>query len=182
MSPQADDALCFRDALRQIVEIGMDVLRAVRDQVTAPDPEPAVVLEAAKAYDLASRAVRRTILLAQHLDEAPKRDAARKRILREVEDAINRCPSDPVDKQELEAELRERLDSPDLDDEIGHRPVPDIIKDICRDLGLGVTLGIGYGKRRTPEDIATLGALAARPANDPLTNHPFHPIRYPNTG
>ena len=61
---------------------------------------------------------------------------ARKRILREVEDAIQRTEKSP-NQDSLNAEFLDRLDAPDLIDDIATRPIPEIIADICRDLGLG---------------------------------------------
>ncbi len=132
------------------------------------------------AFDRTVRAVRRGILLAHSLarpvqpapDPARHRAAARKRILREVEDTIQRPGSDgrsgpalPANLQDsLRAELRDRLDGPDLDDDIASRPVADVITEICRDLGLDAFPGTRPFKRRTPDDIRQLCARAAAPS------------------
>ncbi len=88
------------------------------------------------------------------------RTAARKRIIRDVEDTIQRKTKDD-EAERLHAELLERLDAPDLDDDIDHRPVAEIIEDICRDLGIANYPGAHPWKRRTPADIAILADRAA---------------------
>ncbi len=147
-------------------------------------PIPDALVSIAAAFDRTARAVRRGVLLARSLarpvqpahDPAGHRAAARRRILREVEDAIQRPgTSDERDgdgrggdgrdgRDGLRAELRDRMDSPDLDDDITGRPVADIITDICRDLGLAALPGTRPWKRRTPEDIRQLCARAAAPS------------------
>ena len=67
---------------------------------------------------------------------------------------------DGTDAEALRSELVERLDSPDLDDDIENRPIADIIKDICHDLGLDTWRGNHPWERRTPEDIKILCARA----------------------
>ena len=166
----------------------------------APDaliPDPLV--STAAAFDRIARAVRRSIALARSLadpvpparDPAQHRAAARKRILREVEDAIQRTApasgqtapshaapngsdadaSDAADDsaEALTAELHDRLDAPDLDDDISRRPIADIITEICRDLGLAALSGAHPWKRRTPKDLEQLHARAAAPSS------PRHP-------
>ena len=142
-------------------------------QPTQAQPAPAsdALITVTLAFDRTARAVRRGILLARSLaipvpptrDPAQHRAAARRRIIREVEDTIQRTANDGRDGPEtLQAELRDRLDAPDLDDDIGTRPTPDIITEICRDLGLAAPPGGARPwKRRTPQDIAQLCAIAA---------------------
>ncbi len=147
-----------------------------------PHPAPAPSLpDLSAAFDQVARTVRRCIMLAQSLD-TPKppartltpdrtadRTAARKRILRAVEDTLGRQAYDDsyrvCDPTEvLHAELLDRMDAPDLDRDIESRPIDDIIKDILRDLGLAALPGTRPWKRRTPADIAELNARAAAPS------------------
>jgi hypothetical protein len=181
---QAQDADYYRRILHELIDIGTDLARLVHRQAktqaeaTTPDsalsPEPAA--DVTIAFDRLSRGIRRSISLARRLDEpapapAPPpsglasetRIAARKRILREVEDIIQR-KAGQTEAGSLEAELLDRLDSPDLEDDIAQRPVADIIADICRDLGIAGITGTQAWKRRTPEDIKILCARAAQPA------------------
>ncbi len=150
----------------------------------AKAPAPAALLpDLAAAFDSISRTVRRCIMLAQNLDAprkparppapshtaAPDRTAARKRILRAVEDTLGRQDYDDSYRdcdptEALHAELLDRMDAPDLDREITNRPIDDIIKDILRDLGLAALPGTRPWKRRTPADIAELCARAAAPS------------------
>ncbi len=165
----------------------------------APDalvPDPLVSIAA--AFDRIARAVRRSIALARSLadpvpparDPTQHRAAARKRILREVEDAIQRtapasgqtapshaapdgsdadAPGANDSAEALTAELHDRLDAPDLDEDISRRPIAEIITEICRDLGLAALSGAHPWKRRTPNDLEQLRARAAAP------NRPCHP-------
>jgi hypothetical protein len=93
-------------------------------------------------------------------DAGSNRISARRRIIRAVEDAIQRdAPDDEADS--LHAEFLERLDAPDIEDDIADRPVAEIIADICHDLGLAPFPALRLWKRRTPADIALLCARAA---------------------
>ncbi len=132
-------------------------------------PTPALTQDPIVAYERVTRALRRNITLAQKLHEPPKapsapqhrdRTAARKRIIRDVEDTIQRTTKD-AEAERLHAEFLDRLDGPDLDDDIDHLPIDEIIKDICRDLGIAHAPGTHPWKRRTPADIAILAARAA---------------------
>jgi len=153
----------------------------------APASAPAASLQdLAAAFDSIGRTVRRCIMLAQSLDTpkqpripAPNRTAARKHILRAVEDTLQRQDYDDryrdCDPTEvLTAELRERMDAPDLDRDIANRPIDDIIKDILRDLGLAALPGTRPWKRRTPADIEQLNARAAAPSR-PAGSTPREP-------
>ncbi len=188
-----------RRVLRELIDIGLDLARLIQAQAHAqppaePGPEPtsAPALPAppppdhAAAFDRVARAVRRSILLARALDDPPRpraaanddlpgpaRTAARKRIIRDVEDAIHReaagVPGSPVHAAAraaaLHRELHDRLDAPDLDDDIRARPVAAIVADLCRDLGLAALPGHNPWKRRTPAAAAALAARAAAPAH-----------------
>ena len=173
------DAHGYREVLRDLISMGTDFAHLLHNQATAqaqpaqPAPARDTLISLAAAFDRTARAVRRSIALARSLaeprqpahDPAAHRAAARKRIIREVEDAIQRTsnPTEPSDAEVLQAELRDRLDAPDLDDDIGTRPVADIITELCRDLGLAALPGARPWERRTPEDIRQLCARAAAP-------------------
>ena len=182
----AEDAQYYRAVLHELIGMGADLARSIHQQATAspaakiPDrkaPAPdsigvsAPTPDLTVAFDRIARCVRRSIALAHALAEpsrqatrpAQHRTAARKRIIRAVEDVIHR-KADASRAEALGAELSERLDSPDLDDDLD-RPVADIIAEICRDLGLDDTPGVHPRKRRTPADVATLHARAAAPCN-----------------
>jgi hypothetical protein len=185
--PPADHAQPYLQILHELLAIGTEVARTIGAQAraqnqaqAAPDSEPAPDLTI--PFDRIARAIRRTIVLARKLAEpqlaqsaqpAPHRIAARKRILREVEDAIQRKARD-AEAASLQTELLERLDSPDLDEEIDHRPTAEIIADICRDLGIAHPPGSHPWKRRTPADIAELRARAAQAwaTTDPVLQQP----------
>ncbi len=175
--PAAQDTQYYRRVLHELIDIGADLARLVHQQAKATaeaDPAaspPSQVPDLTIAFDRTARAVRRTITLARRLSEplapaAPPADhariTARKRILRTVEDVIQRTVRGEA-AEALNEELLERLDSPDLDDDIAHRPTAEIIAEICRDLGVAETLGAPCYKRRRPADIATLLARATKP-------------------
>jgi hypothetical protein len=166
----------YRQVLHDLIDMGTDLARQVHQQATRaaeaqtaalpphPVPEPP---DPTIAFDRIARAIRRSIALARHIAEArPARSAphatiARRRILREVEDVIQRTATG-ARAESLHAEALDRLDGPDLADEIGHLPVATIVADICRDLGIAAKGGTRPWKRRTPDDIALLCARAAQ--------------------
>ncbi len=166
------------------IDMGADLARTLHPQAlsraeaaepgehpdAAPAPDPTV------AFDRISRAIRHSIILARKLGEpaqapgrqaASARTAARRRIIRDVEDAIQRSAEDD-EADTLHAEFLDRPDAPDLDDEIDDRAVAEIIADICRDLGLAAQPRAHPWKGRTPEDIAALCARAATPRAAPV--------------
>jgi hypothetical protein len=106
------------------------------------------------------------MVLYQKLNEplkAPSTDraAARRRIIRDVEDAIqSKAPTGEQEK--LNAELVERLERPEFDDQLANRSIAEIVTEICRDLGISGRNAPHAGKRRTPLDIAILNARAAQ--------------------
>ncbi len=197
-SHHAADTQYYRHVLHELIDMGAGLARLLHQQATAPaqatpqdpapqpapTPAPDALVSIAAAFDRIARAVRRSIALARSLadpvpparDPAQHRAAARKRILREVEDAIQRTASsaddaasdgadaDDASAEAMTAELHDRLDAPDLDEDISHRPVADIITEICRDPGLAALPGTHPWKRRTPADLEQLCARAAAPS------------------
>ncbi len=193
--PHAAETQVHRQTLHDLIEKGADLarqlhaqaiataaqqakakpLRLVTEAPPAPPPGPDALIKIAADFDRVASAVRRSIMLAQSLDQpvqpahgpAQHRPAASKRIVRAVEEAIQGPADNPDcdDPETLHAELLDRMDAPDLDDEIADRPVPDIIKDIRRDLGLAALPGTRPRKRRTAADIAGLHARAAAPSS-----------------
>ncbi len=187
-SQRDEDAQYYRQVLHELIEIGTDLARIVHRQATpAPNSEPNAAPAAAPApdptiaFDRIARTLRRTIALARKLtDPAPQRPAelraeraaeqsgqrrlaARKQIIRAVEDTIQRR-TDGAEAEALHAELRERLDDPDLDDDLDQQPIAEIIASICRDLGIEHFPGTHPWKRRTPQDVRDLRARAAGPS------------------
>ena len=106
-----EDAQYYRGILHELVEMATDIARAVHRQATAeqpaehgpesdgqpaasPTPDPSI------AFDRIARTIRRTIALARKItDPAPtspaqgahqRRTAARKQIIRDLEDTIHR--------------------------------------------------------------------------------------------
>lgn len=187
-----------RQALHKLTGMAMDFATLLHAQTTAlaqpqaaaaqaaatqpvPAPDSTTLVSLAAAFNGVARTVRRCILLAQSLDKpapdpARHRTAARKQIIRAVEDRIQR-PNDGAEPDSdsadaLRAELHERLDAPDLDEDIASRPIPDIIVEITRDLGLAAAPGTHPWRRRTPADIEDLCARAAAPTRTPQPGAP----------
>ena len=156
------DASYYRGILHEMIDMGADLARRVHRQVTSQGDDAVPDAEAVVAFERVSRIVRRSILLAQRLDEPvrARRQSARRQIIRGVEDAIQREASGEV-AESLHAEFLERLDGPDLDADIGDRPAGEIIAELCRDLGLGAMPGTHPWKRRRPAEVAALCARAA---------------------
>jgi len=172
----------YRDVLRELVDIGTDIARMflaharLQHQFVDAGAHPHAPIDFSIPYESLARSIRRTIALAQKLDQpAPPipaaraeqaRTASRLKIIREVEDAIERHAAD-TPPEDLREELRTRLDAPDLEEEIETRPIADIIAEICHDLGLDHAPGSPPWKRRTPADIARLYAIASQSAKNP---------------
>ncbi len=175
----------FRDALAELVGIGMSVARmvgrAAETETTLAEsaagaiaaegmsPMPTSLAEAidadraaaaagearqtvvartqavAGAFAEVSRAVRRTVLLAERIDrgwaQRPLADdqhaMAKRQIERGVRDAIER-EADGSRAEHLNEVLAERLERPETLDEIGLRSADDIIRTICSELKLGL--------------------------------------------
>jgi hypothetical protein len=154
-----------RAILDDLIDLGADFARDIRAQArTQPDAIP----ELATAFDQVTRGVRRAILLAQNLD-TPRRQAAvnrtltRKKIIRRVEDDIGGVADSPEHAETLREALRERMDEPDLDDDIANRPVGEILDEIIRDLGMADDCGMNLWLPRGPAELAALRELAAKP-------------------
>jgi hypothetical protein len=196
---QAQDAQYFRRVLLEFIDIGADLMRLVRkeahtqaeytERVQNTDPYLSERQDPTVAFERITRAVRRTMVLVRKLNEplpppaaskSEHRTAARKRIIRDVEDTIQRTTKDD-EAESLHAELLDRLDGPDLDEDIDQRPVAEIITDICRDLGIANYPGAHPWKRRKPADIAVLSARAAnlKRARAPASPAPASPAPDP---
>ncbi len=203
---RAADLHGYRHVLHDLIDMGADLARLLHGQAAAqaarqaaqqdagqpPPPAPDALISITAAFDRIARAVRRSIALACSLDAvqpandpARHRAAARKRILRTVEDSIQRTSQDDgpgsAEAEALAAELHDRLDAPDLDDDLTTRPVAEIITEICRDLGLASLPGAHPWKRRTPADIEQLCARAAA-ASRPHPQNPRQGASQPPPG
>ena len=136
-----------------------------------PSLPPCLPSELAIQFDRLARTVRRTVLLVRRITEpVPVRPAARpsveppnarRHVMREVEDVIQRRAETDQEEDALNAELLERMDGPDIIEDLGDRPTAAVIADLCRDLGIAHVPGTHPWKRRTPADIALLCARAA---------------------
>jgi hypothetical protein len=199
---RASNTQYYLRALHQMIDIGVDLTRLVQreaklqtqfphpvsdlflESIVAKTPDPTI------AYERITRAVRRTILLAVKLNDAADpsiapqpepRTAARKPIIRAIEDAI----ADGIEANEQaehpQAESHDRLDSPERDpdvadadsegDDITSRSIAEIIREVCCDLGIFVPPGNYPWKHLALADIA---ALAARAAMAPPSEFPPH--------
>jgi uncharacterized membrane protein YccC len=121
----ADRTAHLQDVLNDFVDFGHRLIRLVVEQAEAGEMP---VEKATKAYDRVTRSVRRSIMLIHKLAEPIKtvdRVAARKRIIRVIEDNIQRH-AEESEAETLHREFLERLDTPDWEDDLGERPVDEI--------------------------------------------------------
>ena len=183
---RAEDARHYRDILHDLNDAGSELARLLHQQVTAMSGGRRLdgAWEAmALAYERVSRAICHGIILHGNISQpaasrtVQQRAAARRRIIREVEAAIRRQArveeavgdrSDAFGKcdDELSLELRSDLCG---------QPVPEVIADICRDLGLAAPAGDRVWQRTVPPDIAALCALAAQPRHAASEGEPMEP-------
>ncbi len=159
-TPVPDPATTISEAeligsVRLLLATGDQLIRGLAAQ-------EAPASEKIEDFERLSRTVRRTVLLARHLADRPARDRAaaksqaRRQIIRGVQDAIGRARQPQERVNSLNDELYERLEAPELDEELENRPIHEIISEIRRDLGLDPS-----SPRRSPADIAKIAAIAA---------------------
>ncbi len=167
-----EDAAFYRAALHELISVGTDLARDIQSARRTTPPE-LTAEQAAHAFERVARATRRTVLLATRLDDHPRPDphADRRAVIRAVEDAIAREPraAAPEARHRLELEFRERLDAPELAEDLASRPVAEIIADILHDMDLGRLpfAAAPHFRRRTPTAIRHLHALARGEAVPP---------------
>jgi hypothetical protein len=165
--------------LHELLAIEIDLTRLMQKQAHAEVEIAARLGEPAPDFTVAAdrmgRTVRRTVMLIEKLlkpvkEAAERKEAARKRVVRAVENSIERDAPDE-DVERLQAEFQDRMDRPDIEDDFGDRPVEEIIAEIRQDLGIAAAqIGGRPWKRRTPGDVALLCKRAAtkRPAAGPF--------------
>jgi hypothetical protein len=137
--------------LEELAEIGLDLARALRRQVTEADT-PADAGQVALAFSRIARAVRLTLALEDRLAEdhaARVREQERARIKLRHDAAVNRAVVKKMVEETVEAEtneggreaepllaaLSETLDEVDEEDFV-QLPVDAIVMRICKDLGV----------------------------------------------
>lgn len=125
-----------------------EAIEADRAAAAAGEARQAVVARTqavAASFTTVARAIRRTVLLAERIDQgwarrgiADDRQAmARRQIERGVMDAIGR-EANGSRAEHLADALAERLDRPEMLDEIALRPAAEIIEAVCRELRVGL--------------------------------------------
>ena len=164
------------------MDMGTDIARNVHTTaMAAPTEAPE---QRAQAFERAARCVRRTIILAEHLDKPPRdakpdpaerRIQVRKKIIRRMEDRL--YLETPETARALHAELLERLESPDTDADLDTQPVDRIIFEMTDDMDLNLLPFRNPRPRRTPKDIARIADIAAQrpttPADTPENPAPY---------
>ena len=137
-----------------------------------------------------ARALRQTIALQSLLEQRAaqsaaaarlrdcRRTTARTEILRVTEDCIVQAADHRV-RENMFAELHERLSDPVLDDEILIRKAADIARDICRDMGVHCGMGT-LGAIRSPGHAVALHARAAAPTPRSPAPRPACPVPPPS--
>ena len=189
------DTQRHRAWLDDMIALGVDITRMIHKQIKAQaeaaqdDPAATIAPSLPNNFDTVTRSVRKSMLLFRELatpafSVEQHRRIARQTLIRGIEDNIHRHA--PTGKAaSLHREMLDRLDAPDLDDDLATRPVAEILTEICRDLGLAATPLSDPWQRRTPADIATLKARAAARAGTIQVNaadppqHELHRIRGP---
>jgi hypothetical protein len=155
-----------------------EAIEADRAAAAAAEARRDVVARAAivaTAFDQVSRAIRRTVMLAERLDRGWARPVhtddraamARRQVARAVHDAIARHPDATRET--------ERLDSLDRPDEIGDRPTEEIIRAICRDLGLDPVRMSSAGRMQPSGVAGEDAAVPCPPAARPLAKRGLWP-------
>ncbi len=172
MSPPSPARAALLD---RVLVVGVTLAERLLDIPTTPDPDAKRPRNPATDYQNISYAVRQTVILLEGDADArqARRTAARKQVIRAVEDAIHLHAAPRADH--LVRELQERLADPDFDAELDARPTPDLIAELCRDLHALPRFETHAHQRRHPAAIAALAAQAAAPAQTPLNSSPSEP-------
>jgi len=125
--------------LTDLTAIAMDMARAVRDQVMADAASGELVLaddHLGLLFSRIGRTIRQTVMLSIRLTEGEiehlEAAAAEPRDEAPPSDDLPNDNPTPRDR----GERAERLDDPDIEEEMGDRTPAQIIADICRDLDL----------------------------------------------
>jgi len=174
---QAQDAQYLRRVLLELIEMGTDIARQVHRQSQAPAPQPPAEQNISPsqlehttiAFDRITRTIRRTAVLFRKLSEPVKAPrfgahhniAARRRNIRVVDDNFQRDRAEDDLAKCTDAELQDRLDALDLEDDPADRPIADIITDICHGLGIAQLPDAHPQKQRIVADLAILARRAA---------------------
>jgi hypothetical protein len=158
----AESAARDRRMLEELAGIGLGIARSLQviaeaqaAQVVAEPTQIPAGIDPGLGFSRVSRAVRLTLALkVQLMEGAPERDrkereavqerkiaAARKHRKKiEVARAVEMAIADDAERgeggnpEELRADLRERLDEVDIDDDLGKLKISEIVERICRDL------------------------------------------------
>jgi hypothetical protein len=141
--------------LREFAGVGMDLARGIRDRViTVADP--------ALSYSRIGATLHKTLQLEDriahtHLKRVEARDRSRKfrakglTILKQhdkakVREALERSAENDIDPADIEpvmADIKQRIEDPDIQDLLGLRPVPDIVEDLYGELLTKWTRALG---------------------------------------
>ena len=189
-APPDEDAEHSRHLLRALLDQLARAAANLTDTLCAPlpdDPDAAARACALKpklaaSLDRVGHGLRMTILQADRRaaaaahphNRAQRHAAARQRIMREVEDAIQR--EEQAERAEsMEYEVLERIHAPGFDAELDTTALPELITAITHDLGLGRLPGNHPWKRRTPNDVADLQFWASPAGAAEFRTHPKRP-------
>jgi hypothetical protein len=148
-APAAEAALAARQAaaLGATVEIGLQLARALCDQVASGAPGPFRQTDPALAYSRIARAIRLTVALEARL-EAERAQGMTYAAPARAPEPVERAEDETAEAVEIEAEPEERPERPeretlreslreDLEDAaLLRRPNAEVYAQVCRDLGL----------------------------------------------
>ena len=158
-----------RAALEELRDLGMDMARLTVARAKA-DAEDGVEADRTPAFERINRGVRRAIFLLQYIAKQiavatdrrhdQYRIRARAQIMRDVEDVTRTRPE--AERNAYAAELCERLDDPEFDENLSGMTIAQASLLIRHDFGLGK---IFTHKRRTPADVKSLAARARHSAH-----------------
>jgi CheY-specific phosphatase CheX len=156
---------------RQGGEMATLYVEKAKDQAYDGKPGAGSSPACADSYCDVARSIRQTVMLVQKLTAPapaaklvraePDKVAIRKQIIRRVEDSIYKdAPEGAAER--LHAEMLERMEGAEFEEELGTRPVQEIVNEIRADLAIHGADSALYFKRRPPADIAVLCARASR--------------------
>jgi hypothetical protein len=165
---QAQNTQYYLRVLHELIELGTELVRVAQQQALSKAeaaPQSPASLDPTP-FDIITRSIRRTVILASKLSEppAPHPTLEPKRTNISKRKEWDGDPARLTDAELREACERERGDVDDkdnLDDLTDDASVADIIADFCRDFGVDDLPDTHPGKRRVVAGIVAVAARAA---------------------
>jgi hypothetical protein len=137
---QAADNEFYAHAIREMVALGLDMGRIIHQQVVAQAidrPHSPIDEQCTADYDRVFRAMRRGVLLAKRLQQPPTPPRSQPQPQPQPQpEPRPRQPTEPSRPERACTDKQDRLDKAEQAEELDARPIPELLDEIRKDLGL----------------------------------------------